>query len=438
MKNKIFKQNKSLPGGFLFSLYLFRKYFFSSRGVSLIRTVFWVCLGGIAVSVAALILIVSIMGGFGQSIVKRHLAGEPHLVSKLKKNPFQSRTSLQNNLPASLRQGMEMPVFYETQDVIIKTKEGFSGVVARGYSFQEWEKKKLSFPAWDISASDESANPTFQKSIKNTSPIKNKSFSSLPELLITQNLSLDLNISEGNEVVLIPAVSLLLPPGQALPLRRMRVAGVLDIPETSGHSLEQKLMVFYKQGEVNFGVFSKPKYGAEIKLKNPHQTFLYKPYLKNVQTWQERNSSLFFALKLEKFIMTLFITLALVISCLGISSALLLLITQKGKDIGMFQALGLSQKMLCQTFTRLGFCLSLCGIFLGALVGVGGVAFFKYTDWNFLPEMYQDRNIPAIFEPTSYVWIILGSMVVAWLACYLPARTLSHTDPAPLLKISGR
>ena len=432
------KRDKSLPGGFAFSFYLFRKYFFSSRGVSLIRTVFWVCLGGIAVSVAALILIVSIMGGFGQSIMKRHLAGEPHLVNELKKNPFRSRISLHNNLPTSLRQEMETPVFYETQDVIIKTREGFSGVVARGYGSQEWEKKKLSFPEWGISSSDELANSDFKRETKNTVSDNNRPSSSIPELLITRNLSLDLNISEGDEVVLIPAVSLLLPPGQALPLRRVKVTGVLDFQETGGHSLEQNLMVFYKQGEVNFGVFSKPKYGAEITLKDPHKAFLYKPYFRNVQTWQERNSSLFFALKLEKFIMTLFITLALVISCLGISSALLLLITQKGKDIGMFQALGLSQKALCQTFTRLGFYLSLCGIFLGALVGIGGVAFFKYTDWNFLPEMYQDRNIPAIFEPTSYVLIVLGSMVVAWLACYLPARTLSHTDPAPLLKISGR
>ena len=266
---------------------------------------------------------------------------------------------------------------------------------------------------------------------------KNKPHSSLPELLITRKLSLDLNIFKGDEIILIPAVSLLLPPGESLPLRRIKVAGVLDIAER-GSSVEQSLMIFYKQGEVDFGVFSKPKYGAEIKLKDPHQAFLYKPYFQKVQTWQERNSSLFFALKLEKFIMTLFIALALVISCLGISSALFLLMTQKGKDIGMFQALGLSQKALCKTFTRLGFCLSLCGIFLGALLGVGGVTFFKYTDWNFLPEMYQDRNIPAIFEPTSYVLIILGSMVVAWLACYLPARTLSHMDPAHLLKITGR
>ncbi|MCY4512252.1 MAG: FtsX-like permease family protein [Bdellovibrionales bacterium] len=418
MKSNNSKQTQSLHDGLMFSFYLFRKYFFSSRGVSLIRTVFWVCLGGITVSVAALILIVSIMGGFGQSIMKRHLAGEPHLVSELKQNPFQNQILLKKTLPNSLRQEIKSTVFYETQDVIIKTKEGFSGAMARGYSLKKWTEKKLTTMEW-------------------SPPLSNKR-TPLPELLITQKLALDLSIFKGDEILLIPAVALLLPPGESLPLQPMKVAGILDNSETKAQSMEQSLMVFYKQGKVDFGAFSKPKYGAEIKLQDPHQSFLYKPYFKKVQTWQERNSSLFFALKLEKFIMTLFITLALVISCLGISSALFLLMTQKGKDIGMFQALGLSQKELCQTFTRLGFCLALCGICLGTLVGVGGVAFFKYTDLNFLPEMYQDRNIPAIFEPTGYALIIVGSMLVAWLSCYLPARTLSHTDPAHLLKISGR
>lgn len=430
MSSKNLKQNKPSAGGLMFSFYLFRKYFFSSKGVSLIRTVFWVCLGGITVSVAALILIISIMGGFGQSIMKRHLAGEPHLVSELEKKPFQDRIFLKKNLPDSLRQGIKKTVFYETQDIIIQTKEGFSGAVARGYSLQKWKEKSLTTMEWEPDLSKKNPNPLIEG--------KNKLHSSLPELLITRKLSLDLNIFKGDEIILIPAVSLLLPPGESLPLRRIKVAGVLNITETGVRSVEQSLMVFYKQGEVDFGVFSKPKYGAEIKLKDPHQAFLYKPYFQKVQTWQERNSSLFFALKLEKFIMTLFITLALVISCLGISSALFLIMTQKGKDIGMFQALGLSQKSLCKTFSLLGFCLALCGICLGTLIGVGGVAFFKYTDWNFLPEMYQDRNIPAIFEPTGYVLIIIGSMLVAWLACYLPARTLSHMDPAPLLKISGR
>ena len=264
MTSNNFKQTQSLSGGLMFSFYLFRKYFFSSRGVSLIRTVFWVCLGGITVSVAALILIVSIMGGFGQSIMKRHLAGEPHLVSDLKQNPFQNQILLKKTLPKSLRQGIKSTVFYETQDVIIKTKEGFSGAMARGYSLQKWKEKRLTTMDW---------SPSLSKKMYPLPKGTDKSQSLLSELLITQKLSLDLNIFKGDELLLIPAVALLLPPGESLPLRRMKVAGVLAEPETSAQSAEQNLMIFYKQGKVDFGAFSKPKYGAEIKLQDPSTGF---------------------------------------------------------------------------------------------------------------------------------------------------------------------
>ena len=408
--------------------------------MSLIRAVFWICLGGITVSVSALILIVSIMGGFGRSVIKRHLSGEPHLIRKLEKNPFHSPYSLKETLPETLQKGIALREFYELQDVIIQTEEGFSGAVARGDGFREWRRKKSRAVPDKAARTGEGAVSAFGSTGRREGVTAGESTAaSLPELLIGRRLSFDLNLFPGDEATLIPAVSLLLPPGEGLPLRRVKVAGVLDGPAEGGvGSVERSLMIFYKQGEVDFGVFSDRKYKEEIRLKDPHQVALYKPYFKKAQTWRERNSSLFFALKIEKFIMTLFIALALVISCLGISSALLLLMTQKGKDIGMFQALGLSQKALCRTFTRLGFCLSLCGIFLGTLIGVGGAAFFKYTDWNFLPSQYQDRNIPAVFDPEAYILIVLGSLLTAYLACFLPARSLSGRDPARLLKITGR
>ena len=70
------------------SFYLFRRYFLSSRSGSLIRVVSWICLGGMTVSVAALILIVSIMGGFGKAIKSRLLSKEAHLVIQFKDSPF--------------------------------------------------------------------------------------------------------------------------------------------------------------------------------------------------------------------------------------------------------------------------------------------------------------------------------------------------------------
>ena len=388
----------------MFSFYLFRKYFFSSRSTSLIRSVAWICFFGLAVSVAALILVVSIMGGLGESITDRLLLNKPHLVFPLKKNPFTKRGKFQ--LPPYLRDGVKSQMLYETQDFILQTADGFTGGVAKGYGVADWEReKKLSLSS--LIPFDESE---------------------VPEVLISDEVSFQLNLYETDRAYWVSVFSLFLPPTETLFLKKVYISGVLT---SSGSE-----SVFYKQGEVDFGDFSQISYGAELKLHNPYNTEPYKAL--GAETWQERNSDLFFALRLEKFLMVLFITFGILISCLGVSSALFLLMAQKGRDIGVFQAIGLSKKELQPLFVRVGFYLAFFGVLFGVLIGLGGVAFFKYTQWNFLPEMYEDRTIPAVFDSVAYAWIVLGSLLLSWLACYVPVRYISRMNLIELLKFTNK
>ncbi|MCZ0933332.1 MAG: hypothetical protein OXJ52_09305, partial [Oligoflexia bacterium] len=75
------------------SFYFFRRYFLSSRSGSLIKLISWLCLSGIAVSITALILIVSIMGGFGSAIKSRLLSKQAHLIIEFNKTPFPLKQS---------------------------------------------------------------------------------------------------------------------------------------------------------------------------------------------------------------------------------------------------------------------------------------------------------------------------------------------------------
>ena len=246
---------------------------------------------------------------------------------------------------------------------------------------------------------------------------------------------METGLSPGDEITLIPLAGLLLPPSLLPPIKRFTVKGILQ--EASNE--KEAFSIYYKQGLIDFGDFSKIKYGAEIKLNDPNQVSIYQNLFKDhkVQNWMERNSTLFFALKLEKFIMTLFLVLSLLISCLGISSALFLLITQKGEDLAILHAMGLSQKEIVKVFTRVGLYLSFIGLFAGAFIGLSGTILLKYNSINLLPEMYQDRTIPAVFLPSHYLIILLGALLLAWISCYLPTRHLSHIKPAELLKITG-
>jgi len=433
------------------SFYLFRHYLFSSRSGSLIKLVSWVCLAGMAVSVAALILIVSIMGGFGQAIQSRLLDKEAHLVIHFKDNPFLKKDSTKtkkeslffdkeeppvifSHLTQEQKKGIQSATIFETQDLILKSPKNFKGVSAIGYSKNQWNKKVEQMLSW------EENNLIFLD--KNQSTNQHPKLQSIllkpdqeKEILLSEELALEMGLTSGDELTLIPLAGLLLPPNLMPPIKLFKVKGVLPTASTEKESLS----IYYKQSLMDFGDFSKIKYRAEIKLYNPEKAPLYKNFFKNhkVQSWIERNSTLFFALKLEKFIMTLFLTLAFVISCLGVSSALFLLITQKGEDLAILHAMGLSQKDLIKIFTKVGLSLTFISLLAGTFIGFAGTVFLKYNSINFLPEMYQDRTIPAVFMPSNYLMILLGAWLLAWISCYLPTKYLSRINPSELLKTTG-
>ena len=447
----------------MLSFYLFRHYFFSFRSSSLIRIVAWFCLGGLTVSVAALVLVLSIMDGFGQSIKTRLLSNQAHLIvssknSKPGENSFYEQNFVYSLLPPSLKEGIESFVFSETQDVLLKTSQGFSGVIAKGYergllekmSSQARENRFESLhKVEDISAVAVIENKKDSEKEKgrtehgfSVTPDSNKEkegihkASSLP-LMISEALSANLDLYEGDSVFLTPVMALLLPPSQPPPLKKGHIQGIIRGNRAQG---EEDFSVFYEKGQMDFKNFSDIHFSWEIQLKEPEKYKAHLPYFKNykVEHWAERNSSLLFALTMEKFIMILFITLSIVISCLGISVALFLLITQKRKDIGVLQVMGLSKKEVTETFARVGMGLSFIGVMGGMLLGVALTAFLKYNRWNILPAIYYDRTLPANFLPFHYILIVLGSLAVAFLACYLPSLHLSRVPPSELLKSTGR
>lgn len=439
----------------MLSFHLFRHYFLSFKSDSLIRIVAWVCLAGLSVSVAALVLVLSIMDGFGQSIKSRLLKKEAHLILHSKKankgkDFFQNKESVYSVLPSHLKKGVESLTFFETQDILLKTHKGFFGVIAKGYKAEKIKEllvqaRKTEFESFhqtkDILAVPKDSTGKDQNNAVFLSPdetdFKNTSSPSL-SLIINESLSSALNVYKGDEALVTPVAALLLPPSEAPPLKRVYIQSVAE--DSGENNSEEKFSVFYEKGMMDFKFLSNIHSAWEITLKDPESYKQYLSYFKNYRTehWAERNSSLLFALKMEKFIMVLFITLSILISLLGISMALFLLIIQKRKDIGILQAMGLSDEEVTKTFSKVGLELAFIGIVGGMLIGLALTAFFKYSQWNILPAIYYDRTLPANFLPFQYILIFMGSLLVAFLACYLPTLHLSRMSPSELLKTAGR
>ena len=383
------------------------------------------------------------MGGFGEAIKSRLLSKQAHLTIEFNKNPFPLQKNTNSikpkglffdklkpelffsNLTKEQEKGIKKVLVFETQELILKSKEGFKGVSARGYSEQQWNKKL------ETALTTESFLPENNFIPVAPSPLK---MESKKEILLSHELSLETGLSVNDTIAFIPLIGLLLPPNLPPPVKIFKIKAILPPAET----LRENFSIYYKQGLMNFGDFSKMSYKAEVQLFQPEKVIDFQKHLKSYKTknWMEQNSSLFFALKLEKFIITLFLIIAFIISCLGISSALLLLMTQKKEDIAILQAIGSSQKEIIKIFTKMGVYLSSLGIALGVTIGVLGTLFLKYNRFNLLPEMYQDRTIPAVFMPLNYLIILIGAFALAWFFCYLPSHYFSRIKTVELLKSS--
>ena len=409
------------------------------------------------------------MEGFGQAIKSRLLNKQAHLTLSLKDNPFLTDIKTQEELFISdknkelyflspdQKKVIQNSNLFEAQELILNKDGLFKGVFSRGYSKEKWKKLKEEsienfwtepkldqtfHPSENFLEENSQALKSIEPTINLNKPMEDSSVLFLKKetsdtnleknVLISYDLALQTNLKIGDRIQILPLGGLLLPPQLPPPVKVFKVAGIFETDSSSSS-------LYYEQGSMDFGEFSKVSYEAEIQLKEPDKILEQEKLFKNyqVKNWMEQNSYLFFALKLEKFIMILFFSIALIISCLGVSSSLLLLMTQKTEDIGILQALGSPRRSLTRVFTNIGLYLSSLGLILGALIGLSIVLFLKFNQFNFLPEMYQDRTIPAVFVPFSYVYILSGTFLLSWIFCYLPSRYFNQLSIINLLKDKG-
>ena len=417
---------------------LFRRYFFSSKSHSLIRITGRAALAGLTVSSAALILVLAVMDGFGRAVKTRLLSGEPHLVIRpFPPAPFPRRKEDVLALIKSqeLKKAVQNISFAESQDLLLKTESGFAGVVAKGLPFADFLAKGR---AADEAAGSHALPPPspLQDALLQTNPSLEKP-SSPARLIVNESLRAALGLREGDAVLAAPVAALLLPSTEAPPLKSARLWKTFVSHDGGGGAHdEESLSVFYEKGRLDFGFLSNIQPAWEIQLKEPETHHLYTSYFSafKTETWAERNSSLLFALKMEKFIMILFISLAVLISCLGVSTALFMVTAQKAKDIGFLQAAGLSRRETALTFAKTGMALAVAGVSAGLILALLLIACIKYGGLNILPPMYYDRSPPVVFSLQQMVLVVTGSLAVAWPACLIPARRLSAVPPAELLK----
>ncbi len=390
------------------SFKFFIRYLFSKQTGVLIRSISWLCLLGVATGVMAMIVVLSVMTGFGDNLKSRLLSIEPHIL-------FYEDKKI-DELMKKFEQEKEAESFYfEQQDLLLKTSEGiYTGAISKGL---DEEKIIELFNELNI--------------VVNEEPLESLGDY---EILMGFDLARSMNVIEGDSVVAIAPESILLPPSELPRFTKVRVKRLFRSKNANFNSK----FILYKKGKT-FRVLGKTKSfarGVQVTLDDPEQYdfYLQKYSEYSGESWASRNSSLLYSLKMEKLMMTIFLGLTLLIGSFSITTVLVLLGVQKKVDMGILMSIGLSHKKTQFLITKIGVLLSSSGILIGLLLGLGISFLLEHNIAISLPDIYYDDKIPIKLEYQGILLVLFLSGVVSFLASFVPPYISASSSPSDCLK----
>lgn len=402
---------------FSLSLLFFSHFLFSKRGGALIKIIAWLCVLGIGTGVFALVVVMSVMNGFNTSIRTRTLSVEPHLVISVRDASADAEQKA-----TSWLQDMKYTFDYtDTQDVILRTQSGtVQGAIAQGVSQNtlnqiiEGNRKRQSRDVLD---------PREYK-------LKGG------EVIVGMGLGDTLGLFENDPLVVIAPESLL---GSKETLPLFETVKVKDFLRTELEGIDAH-KIFYIRGD-SMGRLQRSaslEKTIEVRLPDPENFQAAKQKLEsfglNVQSWRDRNSNLFYSLKLEKFVVALLLGLSTIIASFSLVTLMFIMVTQKKKDIGVLMAMGFEAQLVTRIFQFMGVGVALIGILGGIVVGIPTCYVLQNYSQGLLPAVYADTNIPAEVHASQIVYLLLVAFIFTTVISWLSVRRITELTPIDALK----
>ncbi|MBY0385634.1 ABC transporter permease [bacterium] len=397
--------------------FLFR-FLFSRRAGALIKTISWLSIFGIGIGVCSLIIVLSVMNGFNRSIRERKFSVEPHLIVLFEQKSMKEVQQHPATLWLQKQKDIEMSIT-ETQDLILRSSDGFvQGAIAQGVSDETIQlllhtKNKKQF-------SDKQEKPVLKAG----------------EILVGVGLGDIMGLFEGDSVVALSPESLLTSQDGA---KKFETVKIKDFIQTEIEDIDTR-KIYYQIDKtlLRFRNTASLERTIELRIPNPEDFSAIKKKIESfnvkVDSWQDRNSNLFYSLKLEKFVVGLLLGLSTLIASFSLVTVMILLVTQKRKDIGLMLALGFHPLVLRKTFVRVGLFLGSLGIFSGMFLGLFLCLLIRKYSHGMLPNIYEDTNIPVEVHLSQIGFVLLIACVVSLATTWVSVRQLSRWVPSLALR----
>ncbi len=404
-----------------FEIFFSQRYLKAKRRQGFISIITGISILGIMIGVMALIVVLAVMNGFREDLLKKILGVNSHLLI------LSYRGGIEDTEPV-IKKALEVdgvlaatPFIYS--QVMIKNAGNISGAILRGLDLA-----------------------TAGTVIDIDSMIKEGSLAVLREskadaqgIILGSELSKRIGALPGDTVTLVSPIGKLTPLGRVANEARFRVKALFE----SGMYEYDSSMVYVSLADAqDFLSLGDEVTGIELRVRDIDesdkigaiiQDKLGGPYW--TKDWKMMNKSLFSALKLEKATMFIILIMIVLVGALNIISSLVMLVMEKFRDIAILRTMGASSKSIMSIFIFQGLFVGLIGTILGLLSGsflCHLLARYKFI--KLPPDVYYISTLPVRMEWFDIVLIALAAIIVSFLATIFPSWQASRVNPVEALR----
>lgn len=374
---------------------------------------------GVSLGVAALIVTLSIMDGFQTDIRRKIVDAQAHIVVYGQMRPGDGQRAAARIAAAP---GVEAVSAFALGQGIITFDNRSTGAVVRGVD-PAAEARVNSLKDSLVRGSWEALAPA----------------GGVPGIILGEELAKGLGAWTGDEVILVSPRSADSGLGLLPRMKKFRVAGLsrtgyYEYDNTMAYcGLREASEFFGMQGEPNgFGVRLKDMDLAAAAAEDLRGSLGF-PF--TVKTFADMNRTLFAALKLEKFVMSLVLALIILVATFTIASNLLMMTVEKMRDIGILRAMGAGPGLIRRVFLLEGAMIGLAGTLLGVLLGVGISLFIGHYPVIELPsDIYYVTKVPVKLDAMNILLTALASFGLCSLSALYPASRAAKLNPVDAIR----
>ena len=376
---------------------------------------------GISLGVAVLIIVMSVMNGFRTELINKIVGFNSHVTVKSYDKPIDIKKL--NNTDLKLISN-EL-ILSNTGEAEVINKDYTKGIVLRGYSKKDFSKLEI---------------------------IKQENFTGNSNNLIDQNISIGKELSYSLNLQIGDKIIIMSPSGVGTiigNLPKQQTFIVSSIFDSGLADFDQNIAFININSLENFFDLNKKDRNLEIYLRDPQNIEKMKIKIQSIfnneiiYTWSDMNSSLFSALKVERNVMFIILSLIIIVAAFNIISGLTILVKNKTREIAILKSIGVLNKSIAKIFFLIGIIIgssaTIFGIFLGVIFSlyVENLRAFLSNIFNislFPEEIYFLSKMPSEINISSIFIISICSILITILVSIFPAIKASKLDPVKALK----